>query len=173
MKPHELHRLRSRKRLRFTLVTVSSSRYKERESSSHPPDDSGDAAERIVGAAGHTVKNRDLISDDARMLRRTLGEFLRSRSDVLLYMGGTGLSKRDITIETIRPFFEKEIDGFGELLRSRSFEKVGPAAMLSRTTAGVASGKLIICLPGSPDAVETALTLFLPELPHAVHIAES
>ncbi len=171
MKPHELHRLRARQRLRFTLVTVSSSRYEKK--AARIPDDSGDAAERIIGAAGHTIDTRNLISDDAKMLERTTGEFLRSRSDILVYMGGTGLSKRDITIETIRPYFEKEIDGFGELLRTRSFRKVGPAAMLSRATAGVANGKLILCLPGSPDAVMTALKLFISELPHAVHIAES
>jgi len=150
---------------------VSSSRYEKRESSIS--DDSGDAAERIVRAAGHSIDTRGLISDDSKMLRRTVDEFLRSRSDILVYMGGTGLSRRDITIETIRPFFEKEIDGFGELLRSESFKKVGPAAMLSRATAGVTKGRLILCLPGSPDAVKTALELFISELPHALHIAES
>jgi len=107
------------------------------------------------------------------MLKKALQEFMKSNSDVLVYVGGTGLSNRDITIETVRPYFEKEISGFGELLRSQSFEKVGAAAMLSRATAGVAKGRLLVCLPGSPDAVETALSVFISEFPHAVHIAKS
>ncbi len=171
MKPPELHRQQAKKRLRFHLLTVSSSRYERRDE--HPPDESGDVAEKIILAGGHTIQTRRLISDDARMLKGALQEFMKSSSDVLAYVGGTGLSKRDITIETVRPYFEKEISGFGELLRSQSFEKVGAAAMLSRATAGVAKGRLILCLPGSPDAVETALSVFISEFPHAVHIAKS
>ena len=171
MKPPELHRQQAKKRLRFHLLTVSSSRYRRR--AEHPPDESGDVAEKIIEAGGHTIQTRRLISDDARMLKTALREFMKSNSDVLVYVGGTGLSKRDITIETVRPYFEKEINGFGELLRSESFARVGAAAMLSRATAGVAKGRLILCLPGSPDAVETALAVFISEFPHAVHIAKS
>jgi molybdenum cofactor biosynthesis protein B len=171
LKPPDIHRQQAKKRLRFHLLTVSSSRYQKRDE--HPPDESGDVAEKIIRAGGHTIQTRRLISDDARMLKGALQEFMKSNSDVLAYVGGTGLSKRDITIETVRPYFEKEISGFGELLRSQSFVKVGAAAMLSRATAGVAKGRLILCLPGSPDAVETALSVFISEFPHAVHIAKS
>ena len=171
MKPPELHRQQARKRLRFHLLTVSSGRYRRR--AEDPPDESGDIAKRIIEASGHIIQTRRLISDDARMVKKALNEFMKSNSDVVVYVGGTGLSKSDITIETIRPYFEKEISGFGELLRSQSFVKVGAAAMLSRATAGVAKGRLIVCLPGSPDAVETALTEFISEFPHAVHIAKS
>ncbi len=171
MKPHEEHRAEARKRLTFRMVTVSSSRYEERKVGTR--DESGDAAERIIKAAGHSIDERRLISDDARMLKASLRDFMRSKADVLVYAGGTGLSKRDITIETLRPYFQKELDGFGEMLRSKSFEKVGAAAILSRATAGVAKGRLILCLPGSPEAVETALGLFISELPHAVHIAKN
>jgi len=71
----------------------------------------------------------------------------------------------------VRPFFEKELEGFGEIFRSVSFQRIGAAAALSRATAGVAAGKLIMCLPGSPDAVETALVMFLEEIPHVLELA--
>ena len=122
--------------------------------------------------AGHTVSGRELISDDAKALRREVGRFLSGKDDVLLFTGGTGVSPRDITIETVRPYFEKEITGFGELLRRVSFDEVGSAAMLTRATAGVAKGKLIVCMPGSPGAVETALRAAMGEFPHILFIAK-
>lgn len=123
--------------------------------------------------AGHAIAGRGLISDDPTMLRKEVAKFLSGNDDFLLFTGGTGVSSRDITIETVRPYFEKEIPGFGELLRRISQDEIGTAAMLTRATAGVAKGKLMVCLPGSPGAVRTALRASLPEFPHIVFIAKS
>ena len=118
------------------------------------------------------VADRKLIPDDAKQLKRTVSQALRAADlDVVVLTGGTGISTTDVTIETVKPFFEKEIEGFGEILRSVSYGKIGAAAALSRATAGVAKGKLILCLPGSPDAVRTALELFVVEIPHVIHLA--
>lgn len=118
------------------------------------------------------VADRKLIPDDAKQLKRTVSQALRAADlDVVVLTGGTGISTTDVTIETVKPFFEKEIEGFGEILRSVSYGKIGAAAALSRATAGVAKGKLVMCLPGSPDAVRTALNLFLGEIPHVLHLA--
>ncbi len=137
-----------------------------------PGDESGDLAQAIIEQAKGVVQRRELVPDDAELLRSTVSLALRRRGlDVLVLTGGTGVSTTDVTIEAVRPFFEKEIDGFGELFRAVSYKKIGPAAALSRATAGVAKGKLIVCLPGSPDAVRTALELFLPEVPHVLHLA--
>jgi molybdenum cofactor biosynthesis protein B len=105
------------------------------------------------------------------MIRRVVQDFLKSGAHVLVLMGGTGVSPSDVTVETVVPFFEKELAGFGELLRSISYQTIGSAAMLTRATAGTAKGKLIVCLPGSPGAVETALRSFISEFPHIVSIA--
>ena len=105
------------------------------------------------------------------MLRIEVMRALRDPSiDVVVLTGGTGVSKTDVTIETVRPLLEKEIEGFGEVFRAVSYRKIGPAAALSRATAGVAEGKVVMCLPGSPDAVRTALRLFLGEIPHILHL---
>lgn len=90
--------------------------------------------------------------------------------DVVVISGGTGLSPRDVTIEALRPLFEKEVEGWGEVFRMLSYQEVGPAAALSRTTAGVIDGKLVVALPGSPSAVELGLKTLAPEMPHIVHI---
>jgi len=136
-------------------------------------DEGGDVAEAEVQKAGHVVSGRALISDERVMIRREARQFLSGKDDVLLFTGGTGVSKRDLTIETVRPLLEKEIPGFGELFRRISFDSVGAASMISRAMAGVAKGKMLVCLPGSPRAVETALEATLSEFPHVLYVARS
>lgn len=136
-------------------------------------DESGDVAEREIEKAGHAVAERNIVSDEPVMLRRVVKGFLSGEDDVLVLTGGTGVSSRDITIETVRPYFEKELEGFGELLRRLSFDQIGSAAILTRATMGISKGKLIMCLPGSPGAVKTALKASSGDLSHAVYIARS
>jgi molybdenum cofactor biosynthesis protein B len=159
--------------LRFRVVTVSSSRYSQKTSGAAFSDESGDAAEAELLKAGHVVSARSLISDDSAMIRRETRRFLSGADDVLVFTGGTGVSRRDVTIETVKPLMEKELPGFGEIFRRISYDTIGAASMLSRATAGVAKGKLLVCLPGSPRAVETALRATLSEFPHAIFIARS
>jgi molybdenum cofactor biosynthesis protein B len=155
------------------VVTVSSSRYASKAAGEVVTDESGDVAEDQIAGLGHRVVRRELISDDPGMIRKTVRKFLGGREDVIAFLGGTGVSSRDVTIESVRPFFEKELDGFGELLRSLSYDVVGPAAMMTRATAGVAKGKAILCLPGSPDAARVAFESFGRELPHMLYVARS
>lgn len=171
MKPHEKHREVAKGQLSFRVVTVSSSRYRKMKEGNEYADESGDVAVRLILESGHSVSGRSIVSDDVGMIKKEVGPFLGGKDDVLLFTGGTGVAKADVTIEAVRPFFEKELDGFGELLRRVSYDEIGAAALLTRATAGVAAGKVIICLPGSPEAVKTALVATISELPHAVHIA--
>jgi len=173
MKAHEEHRARALAKLSFRLVTVSTSRFKKMKAGERVEDASGDLLEAGVLGGSHAVAKRELVSDDAASIRSILNEFLASTDDVLVFTGGTGVSPNDVTIETAKPFFEKELPGFGELLRAESYGKIGSAAALTRATAGTAKGKLVVCIPGAPDAVETALRVFLPEFPHIVSIARS
>lgn len=150
---------------------MSSSRHSKKENGEAFTDEGGDVAEAEVRGVGHRT-SRGLVSDDAEMIQKEVDAFLKGADDVLLFTGGTGISPKDITIETVRPYFQKEVDGFGELLRRLSFDEVGSAAVLTRATMGVAKGKLILCLPGSPGAVRTALKAIVGELPHALFIAK-
>ncbi|NWG09908.1 MAG: molybdenum cofactor biosynthesis protein, partial [Nitrososphaerales archaeon] len=94
-------------------------------------------------------------------------------ADVVILTGGTGLSKRDITVDSIMPLLDREIKGFGELFRSISHKKAGIPSFLSRALAGTLDDKIIFCLPGSPQAVELALDLILPELSHMLYVIKS
>jgi len=169
--PREEHVKRAPRILRFALVTVSSSRYSARLRGEGYTDESQDVAARILEDEGHVVKLRDLVDDDVHMIReRLLSMLIDPELDVIIFIGGTGLSRRDVTIEAVRPLLEKEAEGFGELFRWLSFKEIGAAAFLSRAIMGVANGKAVMCLPGSPHAVRLALENFLPELPHVVYI---
>jgi len=170
--PHEEHRKLAERKLAFALFTVSSSRYKAKIRGESIDDVSMRVAAEAIERRGHGVIHREIIDDDIEMIREKLLEMLRREDvDVVVFMGGTGLAKSDVTIEAIRPFFEKEAEGFGELFRMLSYRKIGTAAALTRATAGIASGKAILCLPGSPDAVRLALEEFIDELPHMVYLA--
>ena len=171
MKPHETHWAGAKHALDFHLVTVSSSRFQLMSRGSDYQDESGDLAVRLIQEAGHKMDNRKLVSDSKSMIEDSVKEFLQSGAHALVFIGGTGVSKDDITVETVKPFFEKELTGFGEILRSTSYQSIGGAALLTRATAGTSRGKLIVCVPGSPNAVETAFKTFISEFPHIVSVA--
>ncbi len=121
-----------------------------------------------IEAAGHTVASRQIVPDEVSAVRAALETALEeSEAEVVVFSGGTGFSPRDVTIQAVAPRFERPIEGFGELFRMLSFSEVGPAAMLSRATAGLVLGRAIFLLPGSPKAVALALDrLILPEIGH-------
>jgi molybdopterin adenylyltransferase len=171
-KAHESHREAATARLGFYIITISSSRYAKKTSGKDFTDESGDLAESMVKQNNHRVMGREVIDDDTLMIVDALNDGLaRKDVDVVVLTGGTGVSPRDLTVEAIRPLFEKEIEGFGEIMRSVSYARIGSPAMLSRATAGLRAGKLIICLPGAPDGVETGLNLFMDDIPHVIFVA--
>jgi molybdenum cofactor biosynthesis protein B len=124
----------------------------------------------LLEQAGHRVGVRAWVKDEPREIRRAAAAALeRADIDCVILTGGTGLSPRDQTPESLDDLIEKPLPGFGELFRVFSFEQVGPAAWLSRAAAGIARGRLVVTLPGSLAAVELALRqLLLPELVHAI-----
>ena len=117
----------------------------------------------------YTLKSRSLIPDEKDELLNAIENMVNDNVDVILTTGGTGLDSRDITVETVESLFEKRLDGFGELFRAKSYEEIGAAALLSRATAGIYKKSIIFSMPGSPNAVKTALGLIIEELPHFVH----
>ncbi len=169
------HKEDAPRNLRFGIAIISTSRSLRGERNLAVNDISGDIVEKHLVQAGHRVLDRSIIPDDEVRIRGWIESKLRdSEIDVLITSGGTGISRSDVTIETVKELLEKELPGFGEIFRMLSFERIGSAALATRALAGVSRGKPVFCLPGSPDAVELAMTqLLLPEVGHLVkHIAE-
>ena len=132
--------------VRIAILTVSDTRTRE-------TDKSGDTLAERIAQAGHVLADRDIVADDVALIRARMAKWLEASDvDAVISTGGTGLTGRDVTIEAMRGLFEKEIEGFGTLFHMLSFPKIGTSTVQSRATAGVAKGKYIFCLPGSPGA---------------------
>jgi len=146
--------------VRIAIVTVSDSRTPETDTNAH-------YLRPKVEAAGHEVVDYRLLKDEPDQVTAALEELAAGPAQVILFNGGTGITRRDTTYDAISAKLEKTLTGFGELFRMLSFEQVGAAAMLSRATAGVFRDTVVISTPGSPAAVELAWTrLVEPELEH-------
>ena len=167
------HKAAAPTQLNFGVFICSTSRYQQLQNGTKMNDVSGDLIETLVKASGHKVMFKKILSDDKTQIKNAVNSFLDSADlDVAVFCGGTGIAPSDVTIEAVTPFLEKTLPGFGEVFRHQSYNKVGSAAMLSRAAAGVAKGKALFCIPGSPEAVRFSVeTLILPEAPHIVRHA--
>lgn len=142
------------------VVTVSDSRTPETDTNAHYLRDQ-------LAATGHALAGYRLVRDEPEQVAAVLDELAAGEARVILFNGGTGISPRDTTYDALSQRLEKTLPGFGELFRMLSYEQVGAAAMLSRATAGVYRGRVVISMPGSPAAVRLAWEkLLAPELEH-------
>jgi molybdenum cofactor biosynthesis protein B len=146
------------------VITVSSTRSKEN-------DVSGKTIISLLEGNGHTVLYYDVVKDDISAIQSSLDHNLKEQGvEAIILNGGTGIGKKDVTMEAVESFLEKELVGFGEIFRYLSYKEIGSAAILSRATAGVAMEKIIFCLPGSTNACKLAMEkLIIPELGHMVY----
>lgn len=130
----------------IAVLTISDSR-------SEADDKSGNALARYAEEAGHHLVKRAIVPDNRETIAATLREWSADEAiDCVIATGGTGLTGRDVTPEAFRDVYEKEIEGFGELFRALSYEKIGTSTIQSRATGGIANGTFLFALPGSPGA---------------------
>ncbi len=168
----EEHRRQSPSKVKIGVITLSDSKYADHLQSKQT-DVSG---KMIMDAVSnkHDAVSYSIIPDDSKQLLSQVEDIIENKkADVIITTGGTGIGSRDITIETLKPIFEKELSGFGEIFRYETYKELGTGALLSRATAGVYKKTLIISIPGSPNAVKLSLKIILPEVTHLVkHLKE-
>lgn len=163
---HKQHAAEGPQALACAVITVSDTRTLEN-------DTGGGAVVAHLLGAGHAIACREIIPDEPMAMRRLL-ESLRVRGglDAILMTGGTGISSRDQTFETVTSLLTKSLPGYGELFRLLSYQEIGPAAMLSRATGGLFGRLVLLTMPGSPAAVKLAMEqIVIPQLPHLVREA--
>ena len=157
----EAHRSDAPKSVRCFVLTISDSR-------TDASDTSGAAIVELLTGAGQVIVGRKIVKDDPAMVRGAV-KSMEGSADVIITTGGTGITGRDSTYESIVGLLNKQLNGFGELFRMLSYEEIGSAAMLTRACAGTIGRTAIFSLPGSEHAVRLAMTkLILPELGHVV-----
>jgi molybdenum cofactor biosynthesis protein B len=146
--------------LSVAVLTVSTSR-------SLDDDPAGDAIAAALEEAGHSLATRELVRDDHDTVQGTVSNLVgRGDVDTLVTTGGTGVTPDDVTVEAASRLFEKELPGFGELFRQRSYEEVGAMIVATRSTAGIANGTPVFCLPGSENAATLGAALVVETAGH-------
>ncbi len=160
------HKEKAPRSVNCAVLTISDSRTEQN-------DESGQLMKQRLSENGHRVMHYEIMKNDADVIKKKVSELLRQEElRVIIASGGTGVSQRDITVETVSPLLEKRLDGFGELFRLLSYQEIGTASIMSRAIAGVVGGKVIICLPGSLGATELAMDrIIIPEIGHMVREA--
>ena len=160
----QLHReLAKNQSAACAILTISDTR-------TEATDEGGKIIRQALEAAGHTIKAYAIVKDEPKQIDAQLRAWLGDASlHAILCTGGTGIARRDTTIEVVERLLDKKLDGFGELFRMLSWDQVKAAAMLSRATAGLAGETLLFAMPGSTNAVRLAMEkLIAPELSHLV-----
>ena len=132
--------------INIAVITISDSRTKENDAS-------GDTLEKRIIDTGHQMIKRTIIPDDVSKIKDTLNAMSKEKDiDCIITTGGPGLTGRDTTPEAVKEIANKHIDGFGELFRQVSFEKIGTSAIQSRAVAALINNTYVFCLPGSTGA---------------------
>lgn len=163
-----LHKQNLPEDIKIAVISVSTTR-------GLAEDKSGDWIKKQAKKEGHEVVIHQIVTDDIEAIRElTLHVTEKIGPDVIIMTGGTGISPKDVTIEAVKPLFEKELTAFGTLFTQLSFEEIDSAAILSRATAGIIKNTIIFCMPGSIKACKLACNaIIFPELGHILkHIKE-
>jgi molybdopterin adenylyltransferase len=157
------HRATAPRSIGCFVLTVSDTKTPE-------TDTSGALIRERLTAAGHAVVGSAIVRDEPRDVARLVREACGDPAiQAVVLTGGTGITSRDSTFEAVEALLDKRLPGFGELFRMLSFQEIGAAAMLSRAQLGVHAQRIVVSLPGSPNACRLALDrLLVPELPHLV-----
>jgi len=136
--------------LGVAVLTVSDTR-------TEATDTSGQYLVEALTGAGHRAAARAIVVDDIYQIRAVLSAWIADAAiDAVLVTGGTGFSGRDSTPEAVRPLFDKDIEGFGEVFRALSHAEIGSSTVQSRAVAGLANNTVVFCMPGSTGACRTA-----------------
>ena len=160
------HRATAPKTVGCFVLTVSDTKTPE-------TDTSGAVIRELLTAAGHRVSGSAIVRDEPAEVARIVRDAC-ARDDVqaVVLTGGTGVTSRDSTYEAVEALLDKRLPGFGELFRMLSFQEIGAAAMLSRAQLGIHARRIVVSLPGSPNACRLALErLLIPELGHLLREA--
>jgi len=160
---HKAHAPRS---VSCFVLTISDTKTSE-------SDTSGALIQELLRAGGHRIAGSAIVRDEPADVQRIVREQCADPAvQAVILTGGTGITSRDSTFEAVEALLDKRLPGFGELFRMLSYQEVGAAAMLSRAQLGIHAGRIVVSLPGSPNACRLALEkLLIPELPHLVREA--
>ena len=149
--------------LNIAVLTVSDTRTEATDTSGHLLRDG-------LLAAGHHYYDHKIVIDDIYQIRAATSQWIADENvQAVMITGGTGFTSRDSTPEALKPLFDKEVEGFGELFRMVSYEEIGTSTIQSRAIAGFANHTVIFAMPGSTGACRTGWTKIIKQQMDASH----
>ena len=157
------HHARAAGEIGCAILTVSDTRTED-------TDASGSLIRALLADAGYAIRSYAIVPDEPVAIRAAVTDVVERRDvQALIVTGGTGITSRDVTVESLSSLWTRELPGFGETFRALGFAEIGPTALLSRATAGVMAATFVALLPGSTAACRLAMErLIIPVLGHAV-----
>jgi molybdenum cofactor biosynthesis protein B len=154
----------------IAIIVISDSLTREKENW-RDKDKSCALAESMLRKDRNIISIIEVIPDDISKIQSTINDLVANENiNFILTIGGTGISFRDVTFEAVKPLLEKELIGFGELFRQKTFEEKGTISIMTRSLAGIIDRTIICCLPGSPNAVRLGISLIEPEIQHILNL---
>ena len=136
--------------LNIAILTISNSRTEK-------TDKSGNTLKKLIDNSGHSIIEKNIVKDNIYSIRNIVSTWIdNEKINVIITTGGTGVTGDDGTPEAVEALLDKKIDGFGEIFRNISYDKIKTSTIQSRAIAGVANSTYIFCLPGSPSACKDA-----------------
>jgi len=168
--PKEKHTVNKNIPINVQLIMVSDSLSKADDITRKRNDKSGNIAKDMLEKAGISPGTIIYVEDSFVEIQKKIKLAVEEGKNFIITMGGTGISSRDVTIEAVKPLLTKQLDGFGELFRSLTFEQVGTVSIMTRALAGIIKQSLVVSLPGSPNAVKLGIDIILKELMHILNL---
>ncbi|UJG40228.1 MAG: MogA/MoaB family molybdenum cofactor biosynthesis protein [Candidatus Heimdallarchaeum aukensis] len=168
--PKEKHTVNKNISINVQLIMVSDSLSKADDITRKRNDKSGNIAKDMLEKAGISPGTIIYVEDSLAEIQKKIKLAVEEGKNFIITMGGTGISSRDVTIEAVKPLLTKQLDGFGELFRSLTFEQVGTVSIMTRALAGIIKQSLVVSLPGSPNAVKLGIDIILKELMHILNL---
>ena len=153
-------------KIRTNIIVVSDSLSSMTEQERKLKDRSSKIAVQQLMENGCEVNNIRYCPDEIELIRKLVNDGIDNGIELIITIGGTGIAQRDVTIEAVEVLLAKKLPGYGELFRHLTYQEVGTVSIMTRAIAGVNKNSVIVCLPGSPNAVRLGVSLILKEIIH-------
>ncbi len=168
--PKEKHITHKNIPIHVKILMISDSLSSSSPQTRSKQDLSSKIATDLIQEYGFQSLGVEYVPDERDQIEKIIIALLNQNIELIITIGGTGIAKRDITIDVVKPLLDKELPGFGELFRQLTYKEVGTVSIMTRALAGVKGESVLACLPGSPNAVKLGIPLILKEVVHIINL---
>ncbi len=156
--------------IRTKILVISDSLSAASDKDREKSDISSKVAIQLIQQHGYQALPVEYLPDETMLIQETVSKYIDQHIELVITIGGTGIAPRDVTIDAIEPLLHKMLPGFGELFRNLTYQEVGTVSIMTRSIAGICNETVIVCLPGSSNAVKLGVNLIFQEILHLINL---